>query len=90
MTQTNAVPPFAAAQNSEAIALALKLSNSNETFAVSYATEAGLFQDAGASSVVIGPGDISQAHTANEWIAKSQIEKCSIFLMQVADWASTT
>ena len=89
IAQTNVVPPFAAASNSEAVALALKLSNSNETFAVSYTTEAGLFQDAGASSVVIGPGDISQAHTANEWIARSEIEKCSAFLVRVADWASS-
>ena len=54
---------------SEAVALALKLAGQNETLAVSYATEAGLFQDAGAPSVVCGPGDIAQAHTANEWIA---------------------
>lgn len=87
ITQTNAVPPFCAERNSEALALALKLSNSNATYAVSYATEAGLFQDAGAPSVVIGPGDIAQAHTANEWIAKSEIEACSEFLSRLADWA---
>ena len=47
-----------------------KLAGRNETAAVSYATEAGLFQAAGAPSVVCGPGDIAQAHTANEWIAR--------------------
>ncbi len=71
--QTNRVPPFAATPNSEVLALALRLAEANETFAVSYATEAGLFQDAGAPSIVCGPGDIAQAHTANEWIARSEI-----------------
>jgi len=83
----NQVPPFAAGANSEAVALALNLVGQNETHAVSYATEAGLFQDDGSPSVVIGPGDIAQAHTADEWIAKEQIQKCSRFLARLADWA---
>ena len=53
-----------------AVALALHLTGQNETHAVSYATEAGLFQEAGSPSVVVGPGDIAQAHTADEWIAR--------------------
>ena len=59
----------------------------NETFAVSYATEAGLFQVAGAPSVVCGPGDIAQAHTANELVARSELDACMGFLMRLADWA---
>ncbi|MGQ0671623.1 MAG: acetylornithine deacetylase [Hyphomicrobium sp.] len=85
--QTNAVPPFAAHAGSEVLALALKLAEANETFAVSYATEAGLFQDAGAPAIVCGPGSIAQAHTANEWIARSELAKCQAFLGRLADWA---
>jgi acetylornithine deacetylase/succinyl-diaminopimelate desuccinylase family protein len=33
-----------------------------------YATDAGLYNAAGIPSVVFGPGDIAQAHTAEEWI----------------------
>ena len=87
MVIANQVPPFAAGAQSEAVALALKLAGQNETHAVSYATEAGLFQVAGSPSVVIGPGDIAQAHTADEWIAKDQIDKCSAFLGRLGDWA---
>ncbi len=87
MVIANQVPPFAAGVQSEAVALALKLAGQNETHAVSYATEAGLFQVAGSPSVVIGPGDIAQAHTADEWIAKDQIDKCSAFLGRLGDWA---
>jgi acetylornithine deacetylase len=83
----NQVPPFSAGASSEVVALALSLAGQNETHAVSYATEAGLFQVAGSPAVVIGPGDIAQAHTADEWIAKDQIEKCSAFLARLGDWA---
>jgi acetylornithine deacetylase len=83
----NHVPPFAALPASEAVALALKLAEQNETYAVSYATEAGLFQDAGAPAVVCGPGSIAQAHTANEWIAAAELERCMAFLSRLGDWA---
>ena len=83
----NQVPPFSAGSSSEVVALALNLAGQNETHAVSYATEAGLFQVAGSPAVVIGPGDIAQAHTADEWIAKDQIDKCSAFLARLGDWA---
>jgi len=88
LRQTNLVPPFAAGP-SEIVALALTLARQNETEAVSYATEAGLFQAAGIPSVVCGPGDIAQAHTADEWIAVSEIERCCAFLTRLADWAET-
>jgi acetylornithine deacetylase len=89
VTRKNYVPPFGTPDDSEAVALALALAGQNETFAVSYATEAGLFQDAGAASVVCGPGNIAQAHTANEWIAVSELEKCSQFMDKLADWCAT-
>jgi len=84
---TNEVPAFSADEKAEVVPLALKLAGQNETFAVCYATEASLFQAGGSPSVVIGPGDIAQAHTANEFIAVSEIEKCLGFLDRVAGWA---
>ena len=75
------------ATSSEAVALALKLAGRNDTRAVSYATEAGLFQAAGVPSVICGPGDIAQAHTANEWVARSELDACMGFLNRLADWA---
>lgn len=87
--RTNSVPPFAADPASEVVSLALKLAGQNETSAVSYGTEAGLFQNAGSPTVVIGPGDIAEAHTANEWIETSELEKCLVFLERLADWLDT-
>ena len=87
ITRTNHVPAFAADSEGETLALALKLAGQNETYAVSYATEASLFEMAGAPSVVCGPGDIAQAHTANEWIRIEELDKCLAFLDRVGEWA---
>ena len=42
--------------------------------AVSYGTEAGLFQAAGIDAIVCGPGDIARAHKANEYIERAELE----------------
>ncbi len=89
ITRANSVPPFGVDASSEIVALTLKLAEANKTHAVSYATEAGLFQDAGSASIVCGPGDIAQAHTANEWLAVSEITKCMAFLKRLGDWAES-
>lgn len=87
IVQANNVPPFQTDPTSDVVTLALRLTGQNETYAVSYATEAGLFQAAGTPAVVCGPGDIAQAHTANEWIEASQLDDCTAFLGRLADWA---
>lgn len=89
IVRANNVPPFAVEPQSEIVPLAMKLAGQNATHAVSYATEAGLFQDAGCQSIVCGPGDIAEAHTANEWIAESELAKCMAFLERLAAWAET-
>jgi acetylornithine deacetylase len=74
------VPAFVAAPQSDAVALALKLTGANRTGAVSYATEAGLFEQAGYPAVICGPGDIAQAHAADEFVPIAQLEACMTFL----------
>lgn len=83
------IPAFEATAGSEVVALALKLAQQNETFAVSYGTEASLFHVGGCPSVVCGPGDIAQAHTANEWIETAELDKGMAFMRRLADWAET-
>ncbi|MEZ5909513.1 MAG: acetylornithine deacetylase [Hyphomicrobiaceae bacterium] len=85
---TGQVPAYLARAGSEAVSLALQLAGQNETFAVSYAAEAGLFEEAALASVICGPGDIAQAHTANEFIVPSELDKCMVFLDRLADWAT--
>lgn len=83
----NHVSAFAADTVSGIVPLTLKLAGQNATLAVSYCTEAGLFQDGGAPAIICGPGDIAQAHTANEFIHIEELEKCLVFLTRLADWA---
>ncbi len=87
IASTNRVPAYAADTKSGIVPLTLKLAGQNETFAVSYCTEAGLFQDGGAPAIICGPGDIAQAHTVNEFIRIEELEKCLRFLGRLADWA---
>ena len=50
-----------------------ELADNETTDAVSYAAEAGQFQEAGFEAIICGPGDIAQAHRANEFILKEQL-----------------
>ena len=43
--------------------------------AVDFWTEASLFSRAGLTAFVYGPGDIAQAHTADEWVALDQLQR---------------
>jgi len=84
---TNQVPAFGADTKSGIVPLTLKLAGQNETYAVSYATEAGLFQLGGSPSIVCGPGNIAQAHTPNEFLRVEELDKCLRFFGRLADWA---
>jgi acetylornithine deacetylase len=79
------VPPLAAAPGSAAEALALRLTRSNRTIAVSFATEAGHFQAAGAPTIVCGPGSIDQAHKPDEFVDEAQLKACLEFLERLAE-----
>ena len=79
------VPAFVAKPGSDAVALALSLTGANTTEAVSYGTEAGLFEQASCPTVICGPGDIEQAHAADEFVSLAQLEACMTFLEKLAE-----
>jgi acetylornithine deacetylase len=79
------VSAFLARPGSEAVALALALTGANSTSTVSYGTEAGLFEEAGCPTVICGPGDIEQAHAADEFVAIAQLDACMAFLAKLAE-----
>lgn len=78
------VPPLAPESEGAAEILAKRILGSNATRGVAYVTEAGQYQQAGLSSVVIGPGSIDQAHKADEYIALDQLARCEDFLARLA------
>lgn len=81
------VPPLKPEKDGAAEALVRYLSGSNATAVVSYGTEGGLFQDAGYSTVICGPGAIDQAHQPNEFVALDQLHLCEKLLEKLIDWA---
>ncbi|MDP2355519.1 MAG: acetylornithine deacetylase [Beijerinckiaceae bacterium] len=78
------VPGLCAQNGSVAETLALKLTRSNRTIAVPYATEAGRFQSAGVPTIVCGPGSINQAHQPDEFIEVAELSRCISFMRALA------
>jgi acetylornithine deacetylase len=65
-----AAPPLRWQPANTAEALVRELAGTDaEGIALSFGSEAGLFQTAGIPTVVCGPGSIDQAHKPNEWLA---------------------
>ncbi len=77
----NGFPGFDTPPEDEATVLAKRLAGRNDHTKVAYGTEAGLFVAMGRiPTVVVGPGSIGQAHIPDEFIEKSELEKCGVFL----------
>lgn len=74
------VPPLTPETDGRAETLARQITGDNGNHVVSYATEAGQFQEAGYSAVVCGPGDIAQAHQPDEFIAIEQLHQGQDFM----------
>lgn len=53
--------------------------------AVDFWTEASLFSQAGMTAIVFGPGDIAQAHTADEWVALDQLQAYADAVARILD-----
>src|SRR5690606_826154 len=74
------VPALMPETEGAAEALVRRLTGDNGSDVVSYGTEAGHFQAVGLSCVVCGPGDIAQAHQADEYLALSEFEAGERFM----------
>ena len=81
------VPGLKPEENEDATKLALEWTGGNRTYAVPYGTEAGIFRARGIPTVICGPGDISQAHQPNEFVARSQMDACDTFMTKMVRWA---
>ena len=85
---TSDTPAMGPEQNGAAEELCRRLTGDNGRHVVAYGTEGGLFQRAGWSTVVCGPGDIAQAHQPDEFITLAQLEAGTQFVRKlIADLA---
>ena len=86
LTQMSNAPALAPSQSSEAEAFVRKLTGDNSpTGVVSYAAEAGQFQQAGFPTIICGPGSIEQAHQPNEYLSIDQFERGADFMARLAE-----
>ena len=86
ISQVLGLAPLAA--DDPALPVACQLAQVNQPLAVSYGTEAGIFQSHGFSTVICGPGSIDQAHQPDEWISLDQLVAGADFMQRLGAWAT--
>ena len=67
---------FERVKKSDACEFVSSITGDNSREVVSFGTEAGLFQEAGISAAVCGPGSVDQAHKVDEFIKLDELKKC--------------
>jgi acetylornithine deacetylase/succinyl-diaminopimelate desuccinylase-like protein len=60
----------------------LKSAGRKTAVGANYFCDAAVFGHSGTPAIVFGPGDIAQAHTADEWIAVRQLERAHAVLLK--------
>ncbi|MDX8458021.1 acetylornithine deacetylase [Mesorhizobium humile] len=75
-TPISAYPALSLLQDATLAALLPELTGEATLAAVSYGTEAGLYQAAGLDAIICGPGDIGRAHKPDEYILASELTAC--------------
>ncbi len=60
----------------------LHAANQKKSVGVDYFCDAAVLAAGGTPSVVFGPGDIAQAHTADEWISLAELERGKNLLLK--------
>ena len=82
--EMGAYPALSQSEATPLVQLIEDLTGQKSLAAVSYGTEAGLFQKAGVDAIICGPGDIARAHKADEYILMSELEVCQSMLEALA------
>ncbi|MER8578381.1 acetylornithine deacetylase [Mesorhizobium sp. M1423] len=74
--ELSSYPALAPANGRDLAAVMTELTGQEPLTAVSFGTEAGLYQQAGIDAVICGPGDIGRAHRADEYIEIGELAAC--------------
>ncbi|TIO17506.1 MAG: acetylornithine deacetylase [Mesorhizobium sp.] len=74
--ELSSYPALALVNGNELAATLTHLTGQEPLTAVSFGTEAGLYQQAGIDAVICGPGEIGRAHRPNEYIEIGELAAC--------------
>ena len=69
------VPALDTKEDQDIAQLIKELTEADQFDTVSYAAEAGQFEEGGFPAIICGPGDIAQAHRANEFVSRVQLKR---------------
>jgi acetylornithine deacetylase len=78
-------PPLDLDEADPLVALTEAASGMPRQQAVSFGTEAGLYQAAGIAAIVCGPGDVNRAHKPEEYITDGELAGAIAMIARVAD-----
>ncbi|MEE8515363.1 MAG: acetylornithine deacetylase [Alphaproteobacteria bacterium] len=81
--KSSAIPALAPIADCDIADRAMALTGDNAPGHISFATEAGLYQEAAIPTIVCGPGDIKDAHRPDEFVTRDQITACEDFLRAI-------
>ena len=79
------IPGLNTTEEAQVTSLAQALSRNKSTSKVAYATEGGLFQQAGIPAIICGPGSIEQAHKPDEFVTLEQVALCESFMERLLE-----
>ncbi|PCJ07716.1 MAG: acetylornithine deacetylase [Rhodobacteraceae bacterium] len=82
------VAGLAAEDGGGAETLAHDLSGNGTSRQAGFGSEAGLFQEAGYSAAICGPGSMDQAHQPDEFISLGQLQACTSFMQRLSQHLS--
>lgn len=81
-TLFSGVPAFFANENSALLATAERLTG-HSGISVAFGTEGPFLQELGMDTIILGPGNIDQAHQPDEYMSLDMIDPCLEFLRSV-------
>lgn len=83
LARRTAVPALLPGDDEDPLVAQLFRAGAESGTHVAFTTEGGLYQAAGIPTVICGPGDIAQAHTADEFIAIGQLAVCESVIQRL-------
>jgi acetylornithine deacetylase len=77
---TNEYPGLSTSESSAVVDYVTALADGSQCIRVAFGSEAGLFTRIGVPTVLCGPGSITDAHRADEFVAEEQLARCDAML----------
>ena len=82
----NEYPALNTSPDEEVVGYVQSLVEGNSPIKIDFGTEGGIFQKRlGVPTVICGPGSMAQGHKPDEYIARSELQRCDEFLDRLLD-----